>query len=347
MRLCPPTKIIPVLGEQPHGLFHITHAVWRLYVDFIFACADAVGNAQVQRDPTVEEHNAVQHFFGIVVRACSEYLVELSDDVGGMPFERVDAFIEAAERNIDLAHLVHFLYDGGFLVLEFKNAVRRNSTQTLNRDWREFVTLGRSVAGHKTLYAPMAVMRIYWSVALKAPLAELCDATQTLPLSKHGGARNVGADMPVENLNRSIKADVAESNRSMESITDYCKTADFVRTVGDGMDALMYAKRKELKDSIHKAIDDDVRILKAFFRSKVGASWHEATQLRVRSELGVKDRAGVVPPWKAMLEPMYGDGADHYLQWVEHHVKSKAPWQVWRPGFLPAAYVPVYPRNVR
>ena len=50
---------------------------------------------------------------------------------------------------------------------------------------------------------------------------------------------------------------------------------------------------------------------------------------------------------KAMLEPMYGDGADHYLQWVEHHVKSKAPWQVWRPGFLPAAYVPVYPRNVQ
>ena len=34
----------------------------------------------------------------------------------------------------------------------------------------------------------MAVLRVYWSVALKQPLADLCNATQTLPLSKHGAA---------------------------------------------------------------------------------------------------------------------------------------------------------------
>ena len=42
----------------------------------------------------------------------------------------------------------------------------------------------------------MAVMRTYWHRALKAPLAGLHLATQTLPLSRHGGARNVGLDMP-------------------------------------------------------------------------------------------------------------------------------------------------------
>ena len=185
----------------------------------------------------------------------------------------------------------------------------------------------------------MAVLRVYWSLALKPPLADLCNATQTLPLSKHGGARNVGIDMPVENLNRAIKAD--QTNRSMETITDFCSTADFVTAVGDGVDALMYANRKALKDELHKKIDDDVRILKAFFRRTIGASWAHATRTNAVSRLGVKDRQGIVPPWRAMLEPMYGEGSTHYLQWVREHVKDKAPWHVWRdtrPTFLPAQY---------
>jgi hypothetical protein len=185
----------------------------------------------------------------------------------------------------------------------------------------------------------MAVMRVYWSVALKAPLAQLCDATQTLPLSKHGGARNVGIDMPVENLNRDIKTDV--SKRSMESIRDYCKVRDFITTVGDGMDALMYANRKELKDALHKRVDDDVRMLKEFFRAKIGATFALATAPNSISLIGLKDRRGIVPPWKSMLEPAYDSGSGHYLAWVKMHVRDKAPWHVWREprrSFLPSQY---------
>ena len=86
----------------------------------------------------------------ILIRACSEYLVELSDGVGGTDFALADEFLRQCERNIDLAYLAHFLYDGGFLVLQFKQSVRANKDKELNLAWREFVTLGRSVAGHKT-----------------------------------------------------------------------------------------------------------------------------------------------------------------------------------------------------
>ena len=54
----------------------------------------------------------------------------------------------------------------------------------------------------------MSVMRIYWSQALARPLAAFVDEIRTLPLSRHGGARNVGWDMPCENLNRDIKDDI-------------------------------------------------------------------------------------------------------------------------------------------
>ena len=86
----------------------------------------------------------------ILIRAAAEYVRELSDEVGAIPFAMKSKFIAACERNIDMAELVHFLDDGGFLVLQHKNAVRTDDERLLDLSWREFVTLGRSVAGHKT-----------------------------------------------------------------------------------------------------------------------------------------------------------------------------------------------------
>lgn len=187
----------------------------------------------------------------------------------------------------------------------------------------------------------MAVMRTYWHRALKAPLARLHLATQTLPLSRHGGARNVGLDMPVENLNRDIKE---HAERSKEGILRHCETRDFVSAVGDGVDALAYAQRSELKDALHKKIDTDVRMLKTFFREKIGATWAEATRPRTQSAIGLKDRPGLVRTWEAMGPSMYQEGSGHYMEWVKGHVMDKAPWHKWyvpRPVWLPALYGPV------
>ena len=80
-------------------------------------CMDVIGNEQATATPTVSEHNAVQHAIQIVIRASAEYVRELSDEVGAIPFTQVEKFILVCERNIDLAELVHFLFDGGFLIL--------------------------------------------------------------------------------------------------------------------------------------------------------------------------------------------------------------------------------------
>ena len=76
----------------------------------------------------------------------TEYVRELSDEVGAIPFAMKSKFIAACERNIDMAELVHFLDDGGFLVLQHKNAVRTDDERLLDLSWREFVTLGPSFA---------------------------------------------------------------------------------------------------------------------------------------------------------------------------------------------------------
>ena len=147
--------------------------------------------------------------------------------------------------------------------------------------------------------------------------------------------------MPVEVLNREIKDD---AERSEEGIKAYCERRDFIAAVSDGVNSLMYADRSELKDSLHKQIDRDVRALKAFFREKIGATWAEATRPRVRSAIGLKDRPGLVRAWSVMRPNMCQDGSGHYLEWVRQHVRDKAPWHEWhvealpQPGWLPAAY---------
>ena len=184
----------------------------------------------------------------------------------------------------------------------------------------------------------MAVMRTYWARALTGPLADVHRATQTLPLSKHGGARNVGLDMPVEQLNKDIKAD---AERSEAGIKAYCERRDFIAAVGDGVNSLMYVDRSELKDALRKTIDRDVRMLKAFFREKIGATWHEAARARTTSAIGLKDRPGLVRTWEAMGPNMCQSGPGHYLEWVAGHVRDKAPWHKWnvpQPSWLPPLY---------
>ena len=57
--------LVPIQGESPHGVFHVLHAGWRLYLRFLRACAlhlsnqdpKAGINQQVRDDPTVSDLN--------------------------------------------------------------------------------------------------------------------------------------------------------------------------------------------------------------------------------------------------------------------------------------------------
>ena len=188
---------------------------------------------------------------------------------------------------------------------------------------------------HKTQYAPMAVMMTYWRRALVPPLAQLVNDVITLPKSKHGGARNVGWDMPCENLNRDIKDDIKEPTQ--ENVAKYCAEYDFTSTVAEGVSEILNAGRSERKDMMHKKIDEDVRKLKEYFRSSIGRSWAEATAYRPRSKMNINERA--TRPWKTVLRTAQQD--ENITDFVKRHVRDKAPWHVWRepqPAWLPPLY---------
>lgn len=119
-----PPMVIPMMGNFPHGLFHVMHAGWRLYFHFIRACTNHLGISQAVKDnPSVKDTNNL--FFQIVLMtvACCEYLLLLMESTGAPNLLSVPDLIEACERNVDLAFLIHFVYDLGALVIQFKQTV--------------------------------------------------------------------------------------------------------------------------------------------------------------------------------------------------------------------------------
>ena len=101
--------IIPRMGENPHGLFHIMHGDWRIWAPLLLKLAAVVNNRQVKADPTVADFNKHQHFLRVVVQALSEYVVEISIiSKTGTDFNLVVPFMRDAERNLSFAYVVFF-----------------------------------------------------------------------------------------------------------------------------------------------------------------------------------------------------------------------------------------------
>ena len=133
--------VIPVQGEHPHGTFHVLHAGWRMYLSFIRESMTVLSNPMFKAKPTVEDFNHSRFLLFILIRACAEYVLEISNSPGGCSYEDYDVFVAHAERNIDFAWVVHFLADYGFLVVQFQQAVRGNDSTTIDLLWREFYGL--------------------------------------------------------------------------------------------------------------------------------------------------------------------------------------------------------------
>ena len=128
--------VIPRMGENPHGLFHIMHGDWRIWSPLLMRFAEIVDNKQVKADPTVADFNTCQHFLRIVIQACAEFVAEISKS--GTDYHIVQAFTRRdAEKNLSFAYIVFFLYCFGFKFLEYRHAVRHNESHSLDRLWRE------------------------------------------------------------------------------------------------------------------------------------------------------------------------------------------------------------------
>ena len=85
----------------------------------------------------------------MLTRACAEYVNEMAATPGAVPISNFTAFMRAAEANIDFGYLCHYLSDGGFFYLDYKQNVNADEGQKLDLLWREFVWTARDVVAHK------------------------------------------------------------------------------------------------------------------------------------------------------------------------------------------------------
>ena len=82
-------------------------------------------------------------------------------------------FLAACEHNVDLATVVHYLYDTGFLTLQFRQAVRGNDGAMLDLLYREFYQLAYTGTANKVMYGQVAIARVFWADALEPELAAI------------------------------------------------------------------------------------------------------------------------------------------------------------------------------
>ena len=308
--------IIPVQGEAPHGVLHFLHAGWRLYLKFIRQAAIATlghRHKAVADEVTAKLFNTQVYVLWWMTRACSEYLLMLARSDGAIDFDQVPEFIRACERNIDLAWVVHFLYDFAYLVLDFKQGVRANRSHHLDLLWREFFSTGYTGTAHKTQYIPMAIMRIFWADALVPPIAELYHNIRAIPMSEHV---YVGWDTPMEWLNGAI-TDGVRSLVSQERIQEFVKKYSFMqanyKALLDAMNVVRPASAK-MRD-----MDSNVDTMKGWLVEKIGADWAHATRRNTESKLGIGRGK---TPWGEMEATMSQQGADAVPAFVARKVRS-------------------------
>ena len=156
--------IVPMQGEAPHGVYHVMHAGWRLYANFIRKLAvltlgTSVAEHAVPEEPLVTHFNKSIYALQWMALACSEYLLRIIKTSGGrVELDRPENILNYASRNVDLNWIVHFLYDYAYLVLEFKHSVSGNDSRKIDLLWREFFATGKTGKANKTMYVQMAIM---------------------------------------------------------------------------------------------------------------------------------------------------------------------------------------------
>ena len=313
--------VIPVQGEAPHGIFHIMHAHWRLYLPLIRKCAKLLGadvDKAVLDDPTMKAYNISAYHFWRVTRAVAEYVAEISKTPGALPLSGVENLFSTANSNFDFVYLLHFLYDAAFHVLEFKQAVRGNDGDTLDRAWKEFLPTARTSKANKTLYAPMAILRIFWARAMNRQLQDLYRELRTIPMSLKPG-RRVGHDTPCEWLNKSITLGV-RTRVTEAAIEDFVTSNSFVE---HSYQMLREQLGLGLKDRERKMknMDKDVDTLKQAFRSKIGSTWLQVIAPCPNSKFNL----GAARPWanvKAENSKPDSANSESLPAFIARHVKS-------------------------
>ena len=320
--------IIPQLGEHPHGTYHVLHGDWRIWWPLLEKFAQITSNKQVQRDPTVAKFNAHEFFYLICIRACSEFVAEIS--ATGSDYRDVPRFLQTASQNLSFAYVCNFLYLAGFKYLQMRNGVRENKSATIDLVWRENLSSARTSLANKTNYAPMSVVRVYWGWALVEPLQTLYHTLRTLrQMHTH-----VGWDWPIEQLNLMISNGVT-ANITKEQVEKFIRRLNFTHVVNRGLDRIFQANRAE-KAATAKRIDNDVKLIKEDLYKCIGSTFASATAPSDANKLDLDltdwggDRNGQQrrngAPWEQMAREMRDRE-----EYVRETITRLCPWHSWAP----------------
>ena len=308
--------VIPIQGEAPHSVFHIMHGGWRLFQRFIRQAANntlGVDSAAVVDEPNVKCFNTQIFALWWMTRACSEYLLMISRTAGAVDIDQVDAFIRNSERNVDLAWVVHFLYDFAYLVLDFKQGVRAKKSHHLDLLWREFFAIGYTGTANKTNYVPMSVMRIFWADAMVPPLANLYHELRAIPMSQHV---HTGWDGPIEWLNGPI-TDGVKRLVSEERIENFVANYAFMNSSYSALlDSIGVTRSGQAN---MRDMDSNVDRMKAWLVRCIGPDWATATRQNTHSQLGIG--RGVLP-WVEMQTAMTRRGDDAVPAFVSRRTRD-------------------------
>ena len=311
--------VIPVQGEHPHGTCHVLHMGWRPYAPMLLTIMAAIQHRECRADFTVSSFNDYDHAMAILTEGVAKYFQLLSDSGGMPPLPNSAAILTACSENIDLEWLSHFLHDYAFLYWDLRKAVRGNDSALIDMTWRECVSFMHTSLSNKTQYAPMAIIRIFWSEALHPTLATVYHQNRTLSLLGREGS-NVGYDMPIEKENLMISLNVTRA--SFDSIKKYVRELNFLGPVNRAIEKVLFANRDD-KPSQRKNIQKDVQAVVDFLVDKLGGTWAETSRSRAPQDSKLVNPPRSPRPWKA-IEKIGRDA--EFLDWVRGHISSKVTW---------------------
>ena len=308
------------------------HAHWRLNRQFLMWCANVKGvdNKQVVEDPNVSQFNSHRFFFlNVVTRACAEYLNFLADSPGAPSFDEPAPILAKAEANIDFAWVCRFVYDAGFAVLDFLQAVRGNDSKRLDLLWREFFASAHTGTANKTQYVPMSIMRVFWGLALTPELDRLYHKIRTIPSGKGLGC-GVGWDMAVEMLNAAIKAHV-QHQVSHTQIENFIRNWALLECVQERLRDYIYGGRQGVRRASHHADPTtDVNTLVDEFKAVIGDTWAKAITPNTTSHVTVGHQRARVP-WREVAAAMRRPSPESPHEEIHRHVSHLTRFFPWAP----------------
>ena len=308
--------VIPVQGEHPHGTAHVLHMGWRPYYPLLGGLLKAAGHTECKKEWTVAAFNDYDHAICILIEGVAKYLILLDAGGGGPDLDDMDAVLGFCQHNTDLAWLSYFLADFGYLYWYFRQSIRSNDSETIDLTWRECISFMHTSESNKTQYAPMAILRVYWSQALAPPLAAVYHKNRTLSMLGLEGS-NIGWDMWQEKGNYAISTNVVRP--SHERIAKFMHELNFTGHCSRMLEKHMLSQRKRSPAKMVK-IAQDVQLVVDHLVAKLGNTWAAA---RAAPQNQLISPARAPKPWKS-IEKSLSDGK--FDEWVRGHIADKVRW---------------------